>query len=1157
MLGPCLVAIVAALVLTFLFGRRRKAPRPSPDSRDQMLQTTILPDAAEMERKCNSSLEIGSTSNDTTGALHDVFLSFRGPDTRMTFTDTLYYALLNKGIRVFIDKKGIDVGDEIGPEIYQAIDDSKVCIPIFSMGYASSRWCLRELEHMMKRRKTHKLEVMPIFYDVDPSVVKLETGVYRDALTQHKRERENETVKGWEEALKEVTKIKGWDAKNTGHGELTQQIALEVLGKLEVSPIRLSDPLIGINKSVDKVIELLNVKSKDIKLVGICGIGGIGKTTLAKVVYKKLSTDFQSCSFIHDIRQASESSSFGLLDVQRQLVCDILGDKRIEIRSIDQGRNMIEKQFSKKKVLIILDDINDGRQLRVLAAEEKWFGSGSRILVTTRDKQVLSVFKNSLIYEVEGLNSQESLELFSKHAFGSNFDFPPSDFLHLSEKAIARAGGLPLTIEVIGSLLCGQEEAVWEDTLEKMEKYPCEDVLQHLMLSYEALNHGQKQIFLDVACFLAGKNERDSTYMWEDRKWFPIVEIKVLLQRSLLKIEKKKNELWMDVQLRGLGTGHLFDEKYDNPIYHSLYATYIWDNRKNDPSVVGRFHVSPLEIGKKNELWMHDQLKDLGRSIVLAENYNNPGNRSRVWDHKDALDMITRKKGTETIEAICVDFEGKSLKSEEFKNMPNIRYLEMTSGNLSKDFKDVFRELRWLSWKNCPSSLQATHFFPKELLILDLSRTGITHHWNGWTQLKVATRLKVLNLSNCKMLKETPDLSAFSSLEILILEGCGKLTKLPNSIGMLQCLVELDVSFTSIEELPNTIFDLKSLKMLKMNNSHMKLSNSIGMLQCLVELDVSFTSIEELPNTIVDLKSLKILKMNYSHMRKLPEGIVKMEKLEEIHGNYCRALEIPGDIVRLSSLKILELKETCVKNVPELPPSLVSLCLTSGAVQNFPDIFNLMNRSSLKKMYIIFGEGDDGICVELDLPYRPISNNSLRMSLPSSEISFGGWLRCTRELILLECKNLRQIQQFPSGLRKLAISNCYLLEVVDLSRLENLLELRLIALEICDIRGLEALASLQRLQVCECKSFKFSGLERLKNLQSLLLSTCPFLQTLPNLTNSKNLQCIIIGNCPELVEIEGLEKLESLKWLFIFSCSSLHSLPDLSHLKKLESYRRQ
>jgi len=172
-------------------------------------------DAAMM--KTRSCSETGSTSHYTFGAKFDVFLSFRGPDTRANFTDSLYHALLDKGIHVFIDKKGIDIGEEIGLEILQAINDSKICIPIFSKSYASSSWCLRELKHMMERRKTNKLEVLPIFYDVTPADVKLETNVYRYQLTQHKLKHETETVRLWRKALKEAAKIKGWDTKDIGY----------------------------------------------------------------------------------------------------------------------------------------------------------------------------------------------------------------------------------------------------------------------------------------------------------------------------------------------------------------------------------------------------------------------------------------------------------------------------------------------------------------------------------------------------------------------------------------------------------------------------------------------------------------------------------------------------------------------------------------------------------------------------------------------------------------------------------------------------------------------------------------------------------------------------------------------------------------------------
>ncbi|XP_039165452.1 putative adenylate cyclase regulatory protein [Eucalyptus grandis] len=311
----------------------------------------------------------------------------------------------------------------------------------------------------------------------------------------------------------------------------------------------------------------------------------------------------------------------------------------------------------------------------------------------------------------------------------------------------------------------------------------------------------------------------------------------------------------------------------------------------------------------------------------------------------------------------------------------------------------------------------------------------------------------------------------------------------------------------------------------------------------------------ELPNTIVNLESLKVLKMNGTSVKKLPEAIGMMEKLEEIHGNDCKELKmIPSDIGRLPLLKILALTATIVENVPELPQSLISLCLSSRAVGKVPEIYNRVNLPSLRNLELCFGKDNDETFVYYESERQPHAFSSSRMKLLNitSVTSFGAWFHCARELELIRCETLCQIQHLPSGLRKLKIRNCSLLEVVDLSNLGNLLELSLLNNQNCHIQGHEDLALLQHLKVYNCRSSKFNWLERLKNLRHLQLKMCPSLQTLSNLSNLKNLKEFKLWDCPKLVDIEGLDRLESLEKLDNQCCSLL----DLSHSKKLKNLRQ-
>lgn len=145
----------------------------------------------------------------TTGSL-----SFRGPDTRNGFTDFLYVSMTKAGIRIFRDNEELRPGKKI-LEIFQAIESSQIYIPIFSKDYAASKWCLQELTQMVRCNcpSTGK-KILPIFYEVEPQDVKLETEIYKSLIRKLEEDLGRDEVEPWKKALITVAKIKGWPIKD-------------------------------------------------------------------------------------------------------------------------------------------------------------------------------------------------------------------------------------------------------------------------------------------------------------------------------------------------------------------------------------------------------------------------------------------------------------------------------------------------------------------------------------------------------------------------------------------------------------------------------------------------------------------------------------------------------------------------------------------------------------------------------------------------------------------------------------------------------------------------------------------------------------------------------------------------------------------------------
>ncbi|KAJ0816908.1 putative TIR domain-containing protein [Helianthus annuus] len=165
----------------------------------------------------SSSSSHATSTSSSRSFKYDVFLSFRGEDTRKTFVDHLYSALKQQLIGTYKDDETLPRGESIRPSLFKAIEDSKIAVIIFSKNYAESSWCLEELAHIMKCKDARELIVMPVFYDVDPSDVRKQKGVFGKAFAQQEVEN-TKKAQVWRNALVDASNIAGWEPKHIANG---------------------------------------------------------------------------------------------------------------------------------------------------------------------------------------------------------------------------------------------------------------------------------------------------------------------------------------------------------------------------------------------------------------------------------------------------------------------------------------------------------------------------------------------------------------------------------------------------------------------------------------------------------------------------------------------------------------------------------------------------------------------------------------------------------------------------------------------------------------------------------------------------------------------------------------------------------------------------
>lgn len=292
----------------------------------------------------------------------------------------------------------------------------------------------------------------------------------------------------------------------------------------------------------------------------ISGLGGVGKTTVAKVAYNSNYDRFEGSCFLANVREVSEGHN-GQVGLQKQIFESILKGRKEKIFNADEGIIKIKDAIGNKKVFIVFDDVDELEVLDVVIGARDWFCPGSKIVITTRCENLLKVHERHMQFKVKELDDEESLKLFSRYAFGQ--DYPPEDLTKYSVKAIRHCGGLPLALHDLGSYLSGRSMDIWRSKLEKMEKIVHHKIRRNLEVSLKPLDDYDKRLFILIACHFVGKDRDFAIDLLEKCDLHPVVGIQNLIDRSLISVDDD-NKLMMPQLIQNMGKEILRQESRDD-----------------------------------------------------------------------------------------------------------------------------------------------------------------------------------------------------------------------------------------------------------------------------------------------------------------------------------------------------------------------------------------------------------------------------------------------------------------------------------------------------------------------------------------------------------------------------------------------------------------
>ncbi|CAN1781722.1 Disease resistance-like protein DSC1 [Linum perenne] len=964
---------------------------------------------------------------------YDVFLCFRG-ETRTSFTSHVMAALSEKKIRTFIDTM-LGKGNSI-TDLLSVLKRSALSVIIFSERFAESTWCLDEVATISRSMKEFGHRVLPVFYNVDPSEVDGETGSYAAMIESQDGSKYPPSVKmKWRSALKEVVDKAGLTSCEIRHdSQLIKAIVDNVWKELvDMSPRLKPKNLIGMDSRVWEVERLLDMnRSDDIRVVGLWGMSGMGKTTLARALYQRFTNFLKEDT---DINAKWKGRPDNLEGLQKELYATLLSEQDQNITSGDLETSYRRARLSRLKVFIVLDDVEYWSQLEQLLLGDvlnltKLFALGSRIIVTTRNRKVLESAM-ARIYHVEKLNPQESLRLFSLYSFRR--EVPPEDRRYQSITAVGYCQGYPLALRVLGCALFRKSKSYWQSYLDGLRKTGKQEIHGVLRKSYDELARDEKPMFLDIACFFRRNYSKSNLIkMMESSYYSAYSRVEDLIDKALLICDQSS------------------------------------DHEGSNDDVGGQI----IEV--------HDLLHQMAWNIIGEE--PELANRTRLENPNDIHKLLTTRKGERATEGINLDLskaEEMHLGSDVFVGMDRLRLLKFTLPDSSSSPGEALTskihipdsgldslppELRMFWWDGFPSSLLPSKFSPHNIVQIRIRHSPLTQCWDG---VQDFVNLRWFDLSYCKNLTIVPDLSKATHLESLKLAGCKSIVELPSFVEYLDKLITLDVgACENLEILPPKLGS-KHLK-------HVIISNCRKIKQCpeLVSnwdnLDLHGTPITTLPSSIYSVKQAQTLYLHgqsittfpqfsptlkgfylcHTAIEKLPHqrpsdsskyNLPRIAQLQLIENS--KLVKFSRNIWNIVTTELIIIGSPMLEMLPEIPENPTARDLRVLVVEQCKTFKRLPSSINILKSLEVLSLTGAAIrlmplCIQDLEQLRTLDMSHCKSleSLPST-ISMLGRLS---QIYLVGCLSLRSLPELPQSVKTLAAGNCKSLQAVSSSNFRKL-----------------------------------------------------------------------------------------------------------------------